>query len=107
MAKHLSWQITDTTLTYQRDQAGIVAEAALDGIYVIRTSVPATRLDDPATVEAYKRLSHLERDFRNIKIDDLDLRPIHHYLSDRVRAHVLICMLASTWSGTYAEPWPR
>jgi Transposase DDE domain len=99
MAKHLSYQITDTTLTYQRNQASIATEAALDGIYVIRTSVPTTELDTPSTVSAYKDLSHLERDFRNIKTDDLDLRPIHHYLSDRVRAHVLICMLAQylTW----------
>jgi Transposase DDE domain len=99
MAKHLSYQITGTTLTYQRNQASITTEAALDGIYVIRTSVPATQLDAPGAVSAYKDLSHLERDFRNIKTDDLDLRPIHHYLTDRVRAHVLICMLAQylTW----------
>jgi hypothetical protein len=99
MAKHLTYQITDTTLTWQRDQAGITAEAALDGIYVIRTNVPATALDAPATVAAYKNLAHLERDFRNIKTDDLDLRPIHHWLPDRVRGHVLICMLAQylTW----------
>ena len=99
MAKHLTCQITDTSLTVARDQAGIAAEAALDGIYVIRTSVPATVLDAPATVGAYKDLAHVERDFRNIKADDLDLRPIHHYLPDRVRAHVQICMLAQylTW----------
>jgi DDE family transposase len=99
MAKHLTCQITDTSLTVARDQSGIAAEAALDGIYVIRTSVPATVLDAPATVGAYKDLAHVERDFRNIKADDLDLRPIHHYLPDRVRAHVLICMLAQylTW----------
>ncbi len=99
LAKHLTCQITDTSLTVARDQAGIAAEAALDGIYVIRTSVPATVLDAPATVGAYKDLAHVERDFRNIKADDLDLRPIHHYLPDRVRAHVLICMLAQylTW----------
>ncbi len=99
MAKHLSYQITDTTLTYQRNQESITTEAALDGIYVIRTSVPTTQLDTPGAVSAYKDLSHLERDFRNIKTDDLDLRPIHHYLPDRVRAHVLICMLAQylTW----------
>ncbi|MGH3782064.1 MAG: IS1634 family transposase [Pseudonocardiaceae bacterium] len=94
MGKHLTCQITDTTLTYQRDQASIATEAALDGIYVIRTSVPTEKLDAPAVVVAYKDLAHLERDFRNIKTDDLDLRPIHHYLPDRVRAHVLICMLA-------------
>ena len=99
MAKHLTCQITDTSLTVARDQAGIAAEAALDGVYVIRTSVPATVLDAPATVGAYKDLAHVERDFRNIKADDLDLRPIHHYLPDRVRAHVQICMLAQylTW----------
>jgi DDE family transposase len=99
MAKHLTYQITDTTLTYQRNQHSITTEAALDGIYVIRTSVPAERLDAPDAVRAYKNLSHLERDFRNIKTDDLDLRPIHHYLTDRVRAHVLICLLAQylTW----------
>jgi transposase len=94
MAKHLTYQITDTALTVTRDQTGIAAEAALDGIYVIRTSLPAAALDAAATVTAYKNLAHVERDFRNIKTDDLDLRPIHHYLPDRVRAHVLICMLA-------------
>jgi hypothetical protein len=94
MAKHFDVAITDTSLTLTRRTGQIAAEAALDGIYVIRTSVPATKLDAPATVDAYKNLAHLERDFRSIKADDLDLRPIHHYLSDRVRAHVLICMLA-------------
>jgi hypothetical protein len=94
MAKHFDVAITDTSLTLTRRADQIAAEAALDGIYVIRTSVPATKLDAPATVDAYKNLACLERDFRSIKADDLDLRPIHHYLSDRVRAHVLICMLA-------------
>jgi hypothetical protein len=99
MAKHFDVAITDTSLTLTRRADQIAAEAALDGIYVIRTSVPATKLDTPATVDAYKNLAHLVRDFRSIKADDLDLRPIHHYLSDRVRAHVLICMLACylTW----------
>ena len=72
----------------------IAAEAALDGIYVLRTSVPADRARRPGVVAGYKNLAHVERDFRNIKADDLDLRPIHHHLDDRVRAHVLICMLA-------------
>jgi transposase len=99
MAKHLDVAITDTSLTLTRRADQIAAEAALDGIYVIRTSMPAAKLDTPATVDAYKNLAHLERDFRSIKADDLDLRPIHHYLFDRVRAHVLICMLACylTW----------
>ena len=94
MAKHFHTTITDTTLTYRRDQARIDAEAALDGIYVLRTSVDAEGLDPAAVVESYKNLANVERDFRIIKTDDLDLRPIHHRLEDRVKAHVLICLLA-------------
>ena len=94
VGKHFRREITDTTFTYHRDQAGIDAEAALDGIYVLRTSVPATALDPAAVVESYKNLAHVERDFRSIKTDDLDLRPIHHRLDERVRAHVPICLLA-------------
>ena len=94
VGKHFRREITDTTFTYHRDQAGIDAEAALDGIYVLRTSVPATALDPAAVVDSYKNLAHVERDFRSIKTDDLDLRPIHHRLDERVRAHVLICLLA-------------
>jgi hypothetical protein len=99
MAKHFTLDITDTSLTITRRVDQIATEAALDGIYVLRTSVPAATLDAPATVRAYKELAHVERDFRSIKTDDLDLRPIHHYLPDRVRAHLLICMLACylTW----------
>jgi hypothetical protein len=99
MAKHFTVDITDESLAITRNQASIDAEAALDGIYVIRTSVTADRLDASGVVVAYKNLSHLERDWRNIKVDDLDLRPVHHWLADRVRAHVLICMLAEhlTW----------
>jgi hypothetical protein len=99
MAKHLILDIGEGSLSWSRDQAAISAEAALDGIYVIRTPVPAAALDAPGTVTAYKNLSRVERDFRSIKADDLDLRPIHHWLEDRVRAHVLICMLAAylTW----------
>ena len=94
VGKHFHREITDTTFTYHRDQAGIDAQASLDGIYVLRTSVPATELDPAAVVESYKNLAHVERDFRSIKTDDLDLRPIHHRLDERVRAHVLICLLA-------------
>ena len=94
MGKHFHTTITDTTLTYRRDQARIDAEAALDGIYVLRTSVDADALDPAAVVEGYKNLANIERDFRIIKTDDLDLRPIHHRLEDRVKAHVLICLLA-------------
>jgi hypothetical protein len=87
--------ITEDTFAYHRDEPQIAAEAALDGIYVIRTNLETEKLDSPAVVEAYKNLAHLERDFRSIKSDDLDLRPIRHYLPDRVKAHVLLCMLAA------------
>ena len=94
MGKHFHTTITDTTFTYRRDQARIDAEADLDGIYVLRTSVDTEALDPAAVVEGYKNLANVERDFRIIKTDDLDLRPIHHRLEDRVKAHVLICLLA-------------
>src|SRR6266540_4188145 len=99
MAKHLDVAITDTTLEITRNSERIAAEARLDGIYVLRTSVPADQLDAAAVVVAYKNLAHVERDFRSLKVDDLDLRPVYHRLEDRVRAHVLICMLAGylTW----------
>jgi hypothetical protein len=98
-AKHFEVTITDTTLTVQRRQDRIDAEAALDGFYVLRTPVPAHELDAAAVVTAYKNLKYVERDFRHIKSDDLDLRPVFHRLEERVRAHVLICMLACylTW----------
>ena len=99
MAKHFILDIAENCLTFRRDQAAIDAEAALDGIYVIRTPLPAEMLDAPGAVTACKNLARVERDFRSIKADDLDLRPVHHWLEDRVRAHVLICMLAAylTW----------
>ena len=92
--KHFATTITDTSFAFQRNQASIAAEAALDGIYVLRTSVPADTLDAAAVVEGYKKLANVERDFRIIKTDDLDLRPIYHRLDQRVRAHALICLLA-------------
>jgi hypothetical protein len=99
MAKHLDVTITDDTLAVQRRQDSIDAEAALDGIYVIRTPVPDGELDAAGIVTAYKNLKYVERDFRSIKADDLDLRPVFHRLTRRVKAHVLICMLAAylTW----------
>jgi hypothetical protein len=97
--KHFDVAITDDSLTVTRKQAQIAAEAALDGIYVLRTPVAEDQLDAPGVVTAYKNLSRVERDFRSIKTDDLDLRPVFHRLEERVKAHVLICMLASylTW----------
>ncbi len=99
VAKHYLLDITDTAFTYRRDQNRIDAEAALDGIYVLRTSLTADTLDSSAVIRAYKSLSQVERDFRITKTDDLDLRPIFHHLADRVRAHVFLCMLAAyiTW----------
>jgi hypothetical protein len=99
MAKHFQVTITDTTLHITRKTTQIAAEAALDGIYVLRTCVPVEHLDAAGVVTAYKNLAKVERDFRCLKVDDLDLRPIYHRLQDRVRAHVLICMLAAylTW----------
>jgi hypothetical protein len=94
MAKHFELQIADGQFSYTRRADQIAAEAALDGIYVIRTSVATERLDAAGVVEAYKRLANVERDFRSLKSIDLDLRPIHHHLAGRVRAHVLVCMLA-------------
>jgi hypothetical protein len=92
--KHFATTITDTSFTFQRNQAAIDAEAALDGIYVLRTSVNAETLDAAGVVTGYKNLANVERDFRILKTDDLDLRPIYHRLDQRVRAHVLICLLA-------------
>jgi transposase len=98
-AKHFAVAITDDALVVTRRQDRIDAEAALDGFYVLRTPVPASELDAPGVVSAYKNLKYVERDFRHVKADDLDLRPVFHYLGGRVRAHVLICMLACylTW----------
>jgi len=97
--KHFEVTITDTTLAIRRRQDRIDAEAALDGFYVLRTPVPASELDAAAVVTAYKNLKYAGRDFRHIKSDDLDLRPVFHHLEERVKAHVLICMLACylTW----------
>jgi hypothetical protein len=94
MAKHFALTITDTSFTVTRNSAAIAREAALDGFYVLRTNVPADLLDAAATVLAYKSLAQVERAFRSIKTVDLEIRPIHHRLADRVRAHVFLCMLA-------------
>ncbi len=94
MAKHFRLDITPRGFTFDRDAAGIAAEARLDGFYVIRTSVPAEQLDAPAAVRAYKSLAQVERAFRSLKTVDLQIRPIHHWLGPRVRAHVFLCMLA-------------
>jgi len=99
MKKHFQTTITDTTFTYTRKTDQIAAEAALDGFYILRTSLTETDLSTGDVVRAYKNLEQAERAFGSIKGPDLQIRPIHHHLEDRVRAHVLICMLAYylTW----------
>ena len=94
MAKHFDLAITETGLTWSRKAAAIAAEAALDGIYVIRSNLPKDGFSAAAIVLAYKGLSHVERGFRDIKSGDLDVRPIHHRRASRVRGHVFLCMLA-------------
>jgi transposase len=96
--KHFELDISDTSFAFRRKEEQIAAEAALDGIYVLRTSVPAETLDAPDVVRSYKQLKEVERGFRTLK-GPLELRPIHHRLEDRVKAHVFLCALAYylTW----------
>jgi transposase len=94
VAKHFEITITDDDLPFTRDDTAIATEAALDGLYILRTSVPAATLDAPAVVRAYKSLSRVERAFRSLKTVDLDIRPVFHWAAPRVRAHVFLCLLA-------------
>lgn len=94
MAKHFELTITDASFTWRRRDEAIAAEAALDGLYVIRTSLPQDKLDAEQAVAAYKSLAHVERAFRSMKTVDLHVRPVFHYSAPRVRAHVFLCMLA-------------
>jgi len=94
MAKHFTWTITEAAFAWARNERSIEAEAALDGLYVLRTNVPAERLDSGGVVLAYKSLAHVEQAFRHFKLSDLQVRPIYHYREARVRAHLLLCMLA-------------
>jgi hypothetical protein len=94
VAKHFDLTITDDSLSFTRDDAAIAKEGALDGFYVLRTNVPAEAINTADTVRAYKSLARVERAFRCLKTTDLDIRPIYHWVSPRVRAHVFLCMLA-------------
>ncbi len=112
MAKHFTLAITDTSLAFARQEDAIAAEAALDGIYIIRTSVKTERLDAASCVRHYKSLSQVERAFRSMKTVDLKVRPIHHRLSDRalpaawpVRSHIFLCMLAYYVEWHLKEAW--
>ena len=94
MAKHFATDITDDSFSFARKAEAIAEEARLDGIYVLRTSLPAEQADTAATVRSYKSLARVERAFRCMKTVDLELRPVFHWTAPRVRAHVLLCMLA-------------
>lgn len=105
VAKHFELAIGDNSFTFERKREAIAAEAALDGIYIIRTSVDATRMDSAECVRNYKALANVERAFRSLKTVDLKVRPIHHRTADRVRAHILLCMLAYYVEFHIREAW--
>ncbi len=105
VAKHFELSITDDTLSWTCKTDGIASEAALDGLYIIRTSVVATQMDAAHCVRNYKSLANVERAFRSIKTVDLKVRPIHHRLADRVRAHIFLCMLAFYVEWHLREAW--
>ena len=94
MAKHFTWTISDHAFSYARNQASITQEAALDGLYVLRTNLAQEQMDAPRVVLAYKSLSQVEQAFRHLKLGDLKVRPIYHHLERRVKAHLFLCMLA-------------
>jgi len=105
VAKHFELQIADEHFTFERKAEQIEAEAALDGIYILRTSVAAEELETAEVVRAYKGLEHVERAFRTFKGPELEIRPVHHRLEDRVRAHVFLCMLAYYLTWHLREAW--
>ncbi|HEX3403243.1 MAG TPA: IS1634 family transposase [Acetobacteraceae bacterium] len=94
VGKHFDLEIGDASFGYTINEARVAQEASLDGIYVIRTAVPRERMDSDDVVRNYKNLSQVEQAFRSMKSVDLEVRPIYHRLADRVRAHLLLCMLA-------------
>jgi len=105
MAKHFTLTITDGSFRYARDPDSIAIEAALNGIYVIRTSVPATDMYSADCVRTYKALAEVERAFRTLKTVDLHIRPIHRRLANRVRAHIFLCLLAYYVEWHLREVW--
>jgi hypothetical protein len=105
VAKHFELTIDEAMLSFQRKSDSIAAEAALDGLYIIRTSVPATQMEAADCVRNYKSLSNVERAFRSLKTIDLKVRPIHHRLADRVRSHIFLCMLAYYVEWHMREAW--
>ena len=105
VAKHFVLAIAEKSFTFQRKDQAIAAEAALDGLYIIRTSLDAAHMDAADCVRNYKALANVERAFRSLKTVDLKVRPIHHRLAERVRAHILLCMLACYVEWHMREAW--
>jgi hypothetical protein len=105
VAKHFALRIDDTSFTFSRNNEGIAREAALDGLYIIRTSLSAAQMDSAECVRNYKALANVERAFRSLKTVDLKVRTIHHRTADRVRAHILLCMLAYYVEWHMREAW--
>jgi len=105
MAKHFVLDIQDGSFSYKRNHGAIAKEAALDGIYVIRTSLSSDQMDSASCVRSYKLLANVERGFRSLKTIDLKIRPIHHRLEDRVRAHIFLCMLSYYVEWHMREAW--
>ena len=105
VGKHFELTITDTAVKYQILESEVAAEAALDGIYVIRTGLPKKQMSAPDAVRSYKALAQVERAFRSLKTVDLKIRPIHHRLESRVRAHIFLCMLAYYVEWHLIEAW--
>jgi len=105
VAKHFALTIGAASFSFLRKRESIAAEAALDGIYIIRTSVPPARMDATDCVRSYKALANVERAFRSLKTIDLKVRPIHHRTADRVRAHIFLCLLAYYVEWHLREAW--
>jgi transposase len=105
VAKHFALTIGEAAFSFQRQHDSIAAEAALDGVYIIRTSVPAAQMATADCVRNYKALTNVERAFRSLKTIDLKVRPIHHHLADRVRAHIFLCLLAYYVEWHLREAW--
>ena len=105
VAKHFALTIAEAAFTFQRKADSVAAEAALDGLYIIRTSVPLAQIDAAQCVRNYKALANVERAFRSLKTIDLKVRPIHHRTADRVRAHIFLCMLAYYVEWHMREAW--
>jgi transposase len=103
--KHFALEISDERFAFARKSEQIAAEAALDGIYILRTNVSQDKLEAPELVRSYKQLAQVERGFRTLKGPELEIRPVHHRLEDRVRAHVFLCMLAYYLTWHLREAW--